>query len=103
MTDLRDRLKGLFSRVYDVLVEMCVAQDTDYARFSFVFAMTEKEHPVTEYRFGGKLGEGGKFWMPSFTVSYYHPEHDTPERRELVLRTNAALRALRDEYEALED
>ena len=96
----RDRLKELFSRVYDVLVEVCGAQDTERARLAFVIAMTESE--PNEYRFGGKLGSGGKFFMPNFIVSYYTPESETPERNELRMRANAALRPLRDEYEAME-
>lgn len=63
------------------------------------------EHYVTrpcrwghEWRFGGRLGFGGKFHMvaglrPRMYVSCY-PEDETPERRDLVAKVNAELAAL---------
>jgi hypothetical protein len=43
-----------------------------------------------EYRFMGALGFGGKFWQQSMTVTCY-PEDETPERRAIIERANAAL------------
>ncbi len=47
---------------------------------------------VTEYRFIGKLGFGGKYYSDN-RVSCY-PEDRTPERDEIIRITNEKLKAL---------
>lgn len=82
--------------VYDILVRECgAAEGNDRSwpgRDHFVREFTRDRH-TDEYRFMGALGFGGKFYPDRLRVSCY-PEDETPERREMVERANAALRAL---------
>lgn len=74
--------------IYDILVSQCGAPEQD--RFSFVCAQTDGA--VSEWRFGGKLGFGGKFWCNGgrLYVSCY-PEDLTPTRESLIQAANTAL------------
>lgn len=89
--------------VFDVLVDAGAATAE---RESFVFHQTN-EH-VTEYRFGGHLGHGGKFYrnpgkLPDgsygerWYVSYYR-EDETPKRRSIMLLADRALETFRAQY-----
>jgi len=64
--------------VYDVLVNRCGAHSSRHDRRDFIHAMMKAE-PVREYRFGGWLGHGGKFWNDPgcFRVTAYG-EDETP-------------------------
>jgi len=73
--------------IYDILVEHAGAQSDPDERWSFVHAVVKG---TTEYRFIGNLGFGGKFWPDHWTVTCYI-EHETPERTEIIRRTNKAL------------
>ncbi len=74
--------------VYDVLVRECGAFEGD--RRSFV-----SHFPTDEWRFIGKLGFGGKFWVDhkSWYVNCYR-ENETAERLDLIQATNAELAKL---------
>lgn len=79
--------------VYEVLV-MAGASISDQP--AFVEAQTSKF--VGEWRFGGFLGFGGKFYRePSAHRLGYvscYPEDATPERRQMIVLTNALLSRL---------
>jgi hypothetical protein len=95
---------GIYDEVYTILVEECGASDDDErfggygARWDFVNSMLN--HPgVTEYRFQGALGFGGKFWPGSGDelnpprVTCYQ-EDETPKRREMIDKANERLKEL---------
>lgn len=77
--------------VYTALIEFAGANTN--GRQDFVEAWPT----ITEYRFGGLLGSGGKFWISrnEWFVTCY-PEDETPERTAVVGETNAVLAGLRD-------
>jgi hypothetical protein len=88
--------KELAQRVYAVLVDVCGASNDERSQWRFEDAF-EGDHPASQYRFEGSLGYGGKFFFPSFSVSYYC-ENQTPEGDETCKRANALLEPLRAEY-----
>lgn len=59
-------------------------------RENFVYSHIESKYPCEEWRFGGKLGFGGKYWSGSNTVSCYN-EDSTPELSELIELINHKL------------
>ena len=71
------------NKIYDILIEECGA--TERIREMFVYTMTANNPPI-EFRFGGNLGTGGKFYVFSgrWYVSCY-PEDRTDER-EIAIR-----------------
>lgn len=80
-------------RIYTVLVEICGAYDDRWTRGSFV--MHVQRPTFTEWRFGGKLGFGGKFWINAgkWYVNYYQ-EDETPEMVQIVKEANARLASI---------
>lgn len=91
----------IFNDVYTILVEECGAPDGSY-RQSFVHSHTEEKpewhSTTTEWRFGGKLGFGGKFWVREgygggFTVNCYN-EDATLELLEVIEKANEKLAEL---------
>lgn len=85
------------NRAYNALVAHAGA--TEAAREDFVYHQTREW--MSEYRFGGALGSGGKFWRNSgfrpngewgeiWYVNAYS-EDMTPRRRNVIARTDAAL------------
>lgn len=99
MRDADPRLVELFRRVYDVLVDRAGAPVSQ--REDFVRRQTEKADlwRTDEWRFGGLLGMGGKFWAgpEHFFVNCY-PEDRTPSRVSVMVETNAELKPLFDQY-----
>ena len=87
--------------VWDVLVEHAGASED--GREGFIFHAGSGN--LTEYRFIGSLGFGGKFWLDrhdgSWRVTCYR-EDETAARLAAIGVTNAALAGLRASYEALE-
>lgn len=78
-------------KIYDMLLE---AGATERWRTDFVLHMSGT---TREYRFGGMLGFGGKFYNPSgrWYISCY-PEDRTDERATIIEGINARLRALQE-------
>lgn len=73
--------------IYDILAKEAGARDGD--REQFVWAHTMND--MSEYRFQGALGFGGKFWCKdSWRVTAY-PEDENPERWAIILRVNRQL------------
>lgn len=86
-------------KVYDVLVEECGAASDGFDRAQFVYHQAESDERCAEYRFIGRLGMGGKFWVnpslnrPAWYVNCYQ-EHETPERRQMIEQANKRLAEL---------
>ena len=87
--------KTIASRIYDILVIHAGASDRGDDLQSFVWT---QERGCREYRFGGSLGFGGKFYADRFEwrVGCYR-EDDTPARCRAIQEANAALVSLREE------
>lgn len=82
--------EDLAQKVYDLLKEKCGADARLQPEFVYYFC---GPNPGNEFRFQGKLGFGGKFRFPRFTVDCY-PEDETPERLEMIKEANKALAQL---------
>jgi hypothetical protein len=81
--------------VWSVLVTEAGASSDADDRREFVYHQTTEF--VSEFRFMGSLGFGGKFWRGRRDERWYvtcYPEHMTPDRRQIVADTNAALAEL---------
>lgn len=84
--------------IYDILVDECGANPEQ--RQAFVIAQTT--YWPSEYRFGGCLGSGGKFWNSG--GNWYINCYKEDENREVNRRIDLANRRLTDlklEYDAL--
>lgn len=81
----------LSNAIWDILVREAGALELDRDLFLQWFA----EKNGREYRIGGALGFGGKFWRTDgrFHVNCY-PEDLTPESQQVIDRTNQALDSL---------
>ena len=77
-------------KIFDILIREAGAYESE--RVNFTFAQRDG---CTEYRFCGYLGFGGKFWnyLDKWYVTCYK-EDETPERLEIINRTNEALQKL---------
>jgi hypothetical protein len=86
-------LDRVSDRIYTVLVNEAGAINSESERIQF--RQFRRRHG-TEYRFGGWLGFGGKFWEKEdrWYVSCY-PEDFTSHRRNVIEDTNSALLALK--------
>ena len=80
--------------IFDILVKECGAFDDD--RLGFVYNQTAE--PVSEWRFCGKLGFGGKFWRNNgkWYVNCYR-EDETPKRMKMIEAANKRLELLANE------
>jgi hypothetical protein len=72
--------------IYTVLVAMVGASAEDRDNFVYHHSKSGCE----EWRFGGKLGFGGKYYSRENVVSCYK-EDETTERMKLIGQTNTAL------------
>lgn len=95
--DYTDR--EFYNQVYDLLIREAGARDYIHDQTSFVDAYCKIQYPATEYRFGGKLGWGGKFYRSGdrFTVSCY-PEDRSVEIDAIIKKVNLGLAALVTTY-----
>ena len=82
--------EAFYRACWAVLVEQAGALPDD--EDAFVRHALDDKHPLTEYRFGGKLGHGGKFWRNDRRVYIdYYPEDETNERKAITQRVNFML------------
>lgn len=84
----------LARRIYRILVEECGADSRDALRKPFC-ASVATGYGV-EFHISSDLGCGGKFWRDrngEIRVSCY-PEHETPERLEMIRRAMARFEEL---------
>jgi hypothetical protein len=94
--------KEFYEQIWDILVEYAGASKGADNKELFVLAFIKGERVSThEYRFGGLLGAGGKFWHYNrspyskvpFYVTYY-PEDHSPKRDKVVEKVNALITSL---------
>jgi hypothetical protein len=93
--------RAVADAAWTILVEHCAARED--GRAEFVASVTRRSEGSRngEYRFGGALGFGGKFWWdtmplagrPALRVSCYR-EDMSAERRAMIDAANARLAAL---------
>lgn len=83
-------------KIYNCLIENCGA--CPHNQQSFISLQTTKE--IVEWRFGGKLGFGGKFWNNDnrWYVSCYQ-EDETKTRNKIIEKTNLELCFLKAKYD----
>lgn len=90
--------KAQAETVYDVLVAECQAMEA--SRTDFVSNFTAKiarTANTREYRFGGSLGFGGKFYFtPKRWYVACYPEDETPERLAAITRANVRLKIVKE-------
>ncbi len=86
--------KSKASKVYDVLVRMGGA--SEMMRDSFIHHHSEERGRdiCHEWRFGGRLGFGGKYWSSYNYVNCYS-EDSTPERMSLIEIINQELKKIK--------
>jgi hypothetical protein len=87
--------KAFYEEVWDLLVREAGASKREQDRQNFVYDYCQVEYPVTEYRFMGKIGFGGKFWRNAgeFYISCYR-EEETPEKTALIRKVNEGIKEL---------
>ncbi len=83
-------------RIWTILKEHAGAGE--YWRGNFIACCTtiDNEHPAMEYRFQGDLGFGGKFRNYQDRGWYVdcYIEDETPDRKEIIKKTNEKLNEL---------
>ena len=84
--------------IWRILVDTCGAyenRDRGIEEMCFIAAATTMRHRATEFRFCGKLGFGGKFWVNAdkWYVSCYR-EDETPERLDIIAEADRQLAVL---------
>jgi hypothetical protein len=80
----------LYHKVWDILVEHAGAIERD--RDGFLLHCLEKKHPLTEWRFQGVLGFGGKVYRTGGRLHVKcYPEDETKRRRKVIDEVNALL------------
>ena len=90
-------LPGFAGRVFDVLVTVCGAIESDRASFIYEFEKKKGDYgPTSEWRFGGAFGFGGKFRYPRFSVDAY-PENMTAEIESAKLEADKKLAIIKEE------
>lgn len=80
------------TKIWNVLFAYAGASGSGQARNDFINSLCDPTANVSEYRFQGFLGFGGKFWNcnDKWSVSCYR-EDETPGRISLILHVNALL------------
>ncbi len=92
--------EAIANQLYDVLVNTCGAAES--YRDHFIYSLLKDKYPMTEFRFGGKLGMGGKFWRNSnrFYVTCYSLD-EYPEERAIIDQANEQLAVIRSTVEGV--
>jgi hypothetical protein len=85
--------------VYDLLVEQAGAPEDLREDFLYWLATDAQPRNYAEFRFQGKLGFGGKFWLTGdgmYVTCYW--EDVTPEREKILKTVDDSLAALEKEW-----
>lgn len=83
------------SEIYDILVQECGA--SEHHREDF--CMAQAEEPISEWRFMGALGFGGKFYRRTGDTKWYvdcYSEERTPAKRQMIETANERLEMFRE-------
>jgi hypothetical protein len=95
----------VFVKAWKILVQHCGARPSGQDDFVFRICRSVSDRRM-EYRFGGNLGFGGKFYVNLerdgfiFYASYCK-EDETPERVKAIKKANEAFLPIMDEYNIL--
>ena len=81
------------NKVYDILV--LIGGASEHERDSFIHHHVYSKYPCDEWRFGGKLGFGGKYRSRNNRVDCYK-EDDTPKRSILIQQINEELSKIKE-------
>jgi hypothetical protein len=76
------------NKVYDILVSKGGA--CEISRQAFIYHHCESGYGCEEWRFGGKLGQGGKYRSTTNKVDCYR-EDETPEINTIISEINTLL------------
>lgn len=88
--------KEFLEKVYAILVELGGATLDGWQKDAFIQAHLDKEYPCQEWRFGGRLGFGGKYYSRENRVDCYIEDYKGA-RRDLIAQINTKLKSLKDE------
>lgn len=89
----------IFNKAWDILVEHAGASKDPDNRANFVQAYTtwgkNESYSATEWRFGGYLGFGGKFWRTAgrYYISCYS-EDKKAKQTKIIEKVNSLLSGL---------
>jgi hypothetical protein len=83
--------EAFLNAVYDVLVNKGGASENN--RFTFIYIHLHDDYPCREFRFCGKFGMGGKYWVDRNKISAY-AEDIYPEMQLLMDEINDDLSKL---------
>lgn len=88
--------KEQLNKIYNILIKYAGT----YPRMRDTFIQNHiTERPCKEWRFGGKLGFGGKYWSEDNKVSCY-PEDKTESMTILINNINSELNKITNAYSA---
>lgn len=92
--------KDVANKIYDILVKCCGAPDVRTAGPRHSFIANQTSGFVTEWRFGGDMGFGGKFWRNEgmWYVNCYS-EDKTSGKNKAIQKVNKELAELKAQYE----
>lgn len=90
-----EQIERKANRVWDILVDECGASNSYRDIFVHHFPT------LTEFRFGGRLGFGGKLYAGSPLRVGMYREDETPATLEMQKRANQRLRTLERGYDRL--
>lgn len=87
---------AVLERIWETLVRCCGAKPDGLEDFLFATDFGEEHHRVTEYRFIGSLGFGGKVWIKPGKAPYVtcYQEDTTPARSQAMAVANNELQKL---------
>ena len=105
MDELKSNTESFFEQAWNILVTLGGAMPDEKERF-----VRLHEHPnkcgISEYRFCGILGFGGKFWVncgpgscPVYVTCY--PEDANQKRKRIIVNINSALNELYEKMQPI--
>lgn len=93
MSEQEDTRRRFYDECYTILVRYAEAHESQ--RVDFIHAFMNDQRPPTEWRFGGNLGFGGKFYdvhHRQYVANY--PEDRTTERDRIIDKVNQLIEKL---------
>lgn len=88
----------IYEKAYQILCEHAGAQASEREKQCFIQAFLDEKHLTSEYRFGGKLGQGGKFWNSNGSLHVTCYLEDRDDCIDLINKVNGLLHELLSKY-----
>lgn len=87
---------AVLEKIWEILVCHCGARADGLGDFLDLCSLVDQDRHVTEYRFCGSFGFGGKVWIKPGKIPYVtcYQEDQTSERKAMIQAANNALAAL---------